>query len=345
MGLLGSGRVGPHPTEEENAAKHQVEGALPTALVTSDPSGLVKPYGFQKVGLPFIDGILMPAGTMTTSIINTLNKLINFSENIRAFGASMKGAFVIEAEDNVSGATKDLPRIKILNSKGELVATTDCDAGLKVVDAKSWDAINKTAKDVGFERSPAKLLEGVTEWLVFLNKAQQEKPDMTIGLNTEQPFPQLTVEDGYTTTAPWIKVWIKYSKLKDGCIGNFVDCCPNSLTYEDIEEVLGLDAIIAYARMRSQGAEIREQAGEELDKLKDKVKSLEAKLKKAAKKKDEDKVSDLQVREQNEQHDAPCWSHPLTPRVDCTLPLSVFRSTRWMPPSSSCRTTRPNSSI
>lgn len=332
MGLLGSGRV--HPTEEENAAK-----ALPTALVTSDPSGLVKPYGFQKVGLPFIDGILMPAGTMTTSIINTLNKLINFSENIRAFGASTKGAFVIEAEDNVSGSTMDLPRIKILNSKGELVATTDCDAGLKVLNAKTWDAINKTAKDVGFERSPAKLIASVTEWLVFLNKAQQEKPDMNIGLNTEQPFPQLTVEDGYTTTAPWIKVWIKYSKLKDGCIGNFTGCCPDCLTYEDIEEEVGLDMIIAYARMISQRAEIKEKAGDELDKLKDKVRSLEAKLKKAAKKKDEDKVRANKTNSTMR----PAGRTPLTPRVDCTPVLR--RSTSWIPPSSSCRTTRPNSSI
>jgi hypothetical protein len=251
---------------EAKKAAAMAKAAKPDTVVKDDPSGLIKPLGFDKTRLGFIDDVLGPAGRMTMAVINMLNSIVNLTENVKAFGARGKGSFSIEAEDDCTGTTKDLPRIKVLDEKGTLVATCDCDAGVVINDKDKWAEINSRAETAKLKFTPKKLLDHLAEWLIFLNKAQSEKPDMKVGINESQPFPQLFVEEGYLPGADWVTLPIKYNMGGYGCS----TCCPSPCLYafaaaypavahaqccsKTVKRRVGLDELLRRKKARSYKA-------------------------------------------------------------------------------------------
>jgi hypothetical protein len=90
----------PREQTRKQAVKNLSAGK-PKVLVSTDACGTVKPLGFSMTGLPFIDGIMGPAGRMVGGVINSLNSIVNVVEEVKAFGARGKGSFQIEGEDDV----------------------------------------------------------------------------------------------------------------------------------------------------------------------------------------------------------------------------------------------------
>jgi len=220
----------PREQTRKQAVKNLSAGK-PKVLVSTDACGTVKPLGFSMTGLPFIDGIMGPAGRMVGGVINSLNGIVNVVEEVKAFGARGKGSFQIEGEDDVCGPTKDLPRIKILDQGSKLVATIDSDVGVVIKDQKAWADINSRATMAKCSNSPQQLVESLAAWLKFLNLAQSGKSDMKVGLNKSQPFPQLFIEEGYHPGADWVSLLMKYSA------GGQFPCLPSICTSSAKREV------------------------------------------------------------------------------------------------------------